>query len=241
MREPNPFLREGLEAAFRRRAFRRIHLALPAAVALLLVVVWPKGLIADFLRAGRSPQAFQTVSVALLLLLTYLGGRLGLEEYAREDFTASSDLAALPSVPVRTIVAGKHLFALLHTGLLFLLGLPLLTASFAVSGFGLPALGRACLVLLPSVWAARAGAVLLHLAADLGQVGRNAILFLAVAALHVGTAFLAPSVSPVLLLADPDRAAASAGGASFFALLLVLCAVGASYPALALRRRRVLG
>lgn len=242
MRTPNPFLREGLDAAFGRRAFRRIHLSLPAVLSVLLILVWPKGLLADFLRGGRSPQAFQTVAVAVLLLLSYLGGRSGLEEYAREVFAEAGDLAALRPVPLGTIIAGKFLFAALHTAFLLCLCLPFLAASLTVSGFGLPALSGACLLIYLPALAVRAGAVFLNLAFDPGPVGRNLALFTGAAALYLGTALLQPSLSPILLLAVPDRAVAPAAlYASFFHLLLILCLVGASIPALAQRRRRAGG
>jgi hypothetical protein len=242
MRKLNPFLQEGLTAAFSRRAFRRTYNAMVAGMAVFLVLVWPKGPLADFLRGGRSPQAFQSVAIALLLLLSYLGGRNGLQEYARDAFTEVEDLAALSAVRVRTIVGGRFLFAALHAAFLLCLGLPFLTVSLTVSGYGLAVLCRACLLVFLPAFAVRAMAVFLTIAADLSAVPRNLAVFAGTAALFLGTAFLLPAWCPILLLAKPDGPPPlSTLQASFFHLLLVLCFLFASLPAMALRRRRAGG
>lgn len=239
MRATNPFLQEGLAAAFGRRAFRRVYTLMVLFLAVMTVGIWPKNPIADFLRGGSPPQAFQAVSIALLLLISYLGGRIGLEEYAREDFTAAADLASLPSVPVRAVVSGKFLFAALHTVFLLCLGLPFLAVSVTVCGFRPSALGRACLLIVPPALVVRSAGIFLNLAFDLTPVPRNLALFAVMAALFAGTVVLAPSWSPILLLADPGGS--SAGPllyASFFHALLVLCLIGASFAAMSFRRRR---
>ena len=112
-------------------------------------------------------------------------------------------------------------------------------ASLTVSGFGLPALGRACLLILFPALAVRAGAVFLLAASDLMSVLRHLALLSGAAALFLGAAFLAPAWSPILQLVQPDGPAPLPTlYASLFHLVLVLCFLGASFLAMALRRKR---
>lgn len=211
-----PFLEEGLKTYVTQRAILRTYVIVVCVLAVALLVVWPQGSLEGVYRGARASDTFAVVSVTFLLLLLYLGGRFGGEDYSPETLVNLREYAALTPASVAWLVAGKTAFAVVHTIFLLLLGSPFLLAAASVSGAPAGSFGRALVLVGAATLASRMYGLFL-----LGLFGQRRILrgaaFLAgLAVFLAGTWLLLPALNPVSVLLgqiSTPSAAAAPGGA----------------------------
>ncbi len=225
----NPFLDEGVRTYFAQETILRSYLALVGVISLALLLWWPRASLDAVVRGGAIPATFTSVCIGLYVCLTYLGARYGSEGFSQEAQVKLREYAVLTPVSLGSIVAGKTLFALLHTLFLLALGAPFLLASLAVSGGDLPLILPALLVIGASTFAVRMYGLLTLVLLE-RQVARDVccamgiILFLVVSALTV------PAANPIAALLSilPRDEAASApilfpfGAIPFFSLSVII-------------------
>jgi hypothetical protein len=239
----NPFLAEGLRAAFTRPPLLRSWLILPAALGLVLLLWWPRGAFEAALREGRPQDACTAVALAFLFCMTYLAIRHGAEDYVPERRAGLREYATLTPVSLSRLVAGKVGFAILHTGFLLLLGSPFLLASLAVSGAGLERGLASVAVIGAAGLALRVLGLLLLAITEAQRLVRGAILLFAAAGLLGLTTLLAPAASPVAALfglstGDPRAPSYLVSVAIDCAAAAVLAACALACLAIARARRR---
>lgn len=222
----NPFLDEGVRIYFGQEAILRSYLALVGVVGLALLLWWPRAGLDAIARTGAFPGTFTTVCIGLYACLTYLGARYGSEGFSPEAQVKVRDYALLPQVSLASLVAGKTLFALLHTLFLLALGAPFLLASLAVSGGGVALMLPALLVIGAATFAVRMYGFLILVLLE-KQVGRNLALAAGVILFLVVSPLAAPAMNPIAALLSilPRDEAAGApislgfGSIPFFSLL----------------------
>jgi len=209
----------------------RACLYLVAALALALLVVWPRGPLEAALRSGQAPDTFTVVAICFLVSALYLGARFGAEDYSTDPSVQLRELAALTPVSILSLVAGRFAFGVLHTILLMLLGAPFLVAAMAVGGAGVPELLQALgLVGLASLAARMAGFLALAVVGTRRPL-RDIVLTSGVTAAAAAAFFLSPAQSSFHALAalvrgHPHVAALPAAANAAAAALLAAAAGG---------------
>jgi hypothetical protein len=212
----NPFLQEGVRTYFAHPGILRTYFYLPAGLAIVLVVVWPRGGLESILRSGPLTDAFSVVAIVFLGLLLYFGGRYGAEDFSPDTMVQLREYVTLTPVPLVSVILGKAGFFFLHTFFLLLLGAPFLLAPVAVGGLSLSKAFAAFAVLGTASLAARMfGLFVLSLIGDRPLL-RNVILLPGILLFVVVTLVAFPPLSPIhalLRLGSTPTADASAGGA----------------------------
>src|SRR4051812_46149188 len=188
----NPIIRRELLDGLRRPSAWAVQLSLAAASALLVLVSWPTGEVAD-LSGARSLQVLRVVGYGLLAAVLLLVPAFPATSLVREKVKGT--LALLLNSPLRpaSIYLGKLLGVLGFTAVLLAMTLPAAAACYALGGassrggiltlyavLGLAALQVSTLALLVS---SRANSTTGALLATYGLV-------LGVAVLLLGPAFL---------------------------------------------------
>ena len=228
----NPFLDEGVRTYFAQEAILRSYLALVGVVGLALLLWWPRASLDAVARTAVFPATFTTVCIGLYICLTYLGARYGSEGFSPEAGVKVRDYARLTQVSLASLVAGKTLFALLHTLFLLALGAPFLLASLAVSGGGLALMLPALLVIGAATFAVRMYGLLTLVLLE-RQVGRDLCLAGGVILFLVVSSLIVPAVNPITALLSilPRDEAAGApisllfGSIPFFLLSVIMSLV----------------
>lgn len=212
----NPFMEEGARTYFLQQPFLRSYLALVGLVGLALFLWWPRVSFEAVLRADASPGTFTGVAIGLYLCLTYLGARYGSEGFSPEAQVQLRDYVLLTPVSLASIVAGKAMFALLHTVFLLALGSPFLLASLAVSGGGPSLVFPALLVIGTATFAVRMYGLLALVLVESSQFARNAILVAGIILFLVVTALSIPAANPIAaILSILPRDGSAAGPIQF--------------------------
>lgn len=218
-----PFVAEGFRTYFSDRTILRSYLLVPIALAIVLLVVWPRGTVESVLRAGASTDCFSVVALGLLAFLLYLGGRYGSEDYSPDTLANLREYVSLTPVSIGSVVAGKAAFAVLHTIFMLALGAPFLLAALAVSGAEARQAVAALGVVAASTVSARMfGLFLLVLFAG-RKLLRDTILLAGMAAYLLVTYLFLPAVSPIAALLGASAgvsALASLGAGCLLAVLL---------------------
>ena len=225
----NPFLDEGVRTFFAHEAILRSYLALVGVIGLALFLWWPRATLDAVVRTGVFPGTFTIVCIGLYICLTYLGARYGSEGFSPEARVKVRDYARLTQVSLASIVAGKILFALLHTLFLLALGAPFLLASLAVSGGGLALMLPALLVIGAATFAVRMYGLLTLVLLE-RQIGRDLCLAGGVILFLVVSSLVVPAVNPIAALLSilPRDEAAEApisfpiGSIPFFSLSAIM-------------------
>jgi hypothetical protein len=247
----SPFLDEGVRNYFAERAILRSYLALVGVVGVALLLWWPRISLDAVARTGSFPGTFSSVCIGLYLCLTYLGARYGSEGFSPEAQVKLREYALLTPVPLVSIVAGKALFALLHTLFLLALGAPFLLASLAVSGGGLSLILPALLVIGAATFAVRMYGLLTLVLLE-RQVARDVSLALGIILFLVVSALTVPATNPIaalLSILPRDEAAAAPisfpfGSIPFFLICVImnllagLLLAGTTFASLGRTRRR---
>jgi hypothetical protein len=188
---------EGVRTYFTQPAILRTYLLVPCAVALALLLVWPRAPLTALLRAGPSPNPFVVASVTLLLFALYLSTRYGSEDYSPGTLVQLRDYVAFTPVSLVEVVLGKAAFALGHTLFVVLLGAPLLFVAMAIGGMTeaqlllvLAVSGAACV-------AARMFGLLVLTLVRTGPLLRDVILLPVIALSLVLTLLFLPPANPI--------------------------------------------
>ena len=229
-------IRDGMHVYLTDSRTLRACLYLAAALALVLLLVWPRGPLEVALRAGQAPDTFTVVAICFLVSALYLGARFGAEDYSRDPSVQLRELVTLTPVPILSLVVGRFVFGVLHTLLLLLLGAPFLVAAMAVGGAGVPQLLQALAMIgLASLSARMAGFLALAVAGARRPL-RDIVLTCGVTAAAAAAFFLSPAQSsframaalvrgqthPAVLPAAADAAAAALLAAAAGGVLTVV-------------------
>jgi hypothetical protein len=196
----NPFMDEGVRNYFTQPGILRSYLALIGMNGLVLLLWWPRATFEAVLRSGNSPDTFTVVAIVLYFCLAYLGARYGSEGFSPETQVQLREYVTLTPVPLASIIAGKVVFALLHTVFLLALGAPFLLASLAVSGAGPSSSLPALLVIGAATLAVRMYGLFVLILLGERQPFRTAALMLGIVLFLAVTAALAPAANPVVAL-----------------------------------------
>jgi hypothetical protein len=231
----NPFMDEGARTYFSGQPFLRSYLALVGLAGVSLFLWWPRVSFESVLRASAFPGTFTGVAIGLYLCLTYLGARYGSEGFSPEAQVQLRDYVLLTPVPLASIVAGKAMFALLHTVFLLALGTPFLLASLAVSGGGPSLVLPALAVIGAATFAVRMFGLFALAVMESSQFARNASLATGIILFLVVTALSVPAANPVvaiLSILPGDRIAVGPisfpfGSIPFFSLSAIMSLLAA--------------
>ncbi len=218
-----PFFLEGLRTYVSQRFILRTYIVVPCAVAIALLISWPQGALESVYRGAGVAETFSVVSITFLLLLLYFGGRFGAEDYSPETLANLREYAVLTPASVPSLVAGKTIFAIVHTLFLLALGSPFLLAASSVSGAPAGAFGRAFMVTAAATMASRMYGLLLLGIFGQRRLLRSAAFYAGLAASLVVSWLFLPAINPVSVLlaisATSARSAALRVGLSPAALL----------------------
>jgi hypothetical protein len=230
------YVREGFRAYFAQRTILRSYLLIPGALAVALMIAWPQDTVEGVLRGGPATDAFSVVSACFLVLVLYLGGRYGAEDYATDTLGNLREYVTLPAASPGSLVAGKAAFALLHTVFLVALGVPFLLAALGVSGAAPGSLARALAVVAATGLAVRMYGLFLLCVFGLRRLIRGAALLIGTGTWLAVTWLLLPALNPIAaLLAAPSPGGPRAAVAACLVAALAL-ALGSTVVLAAARR-----
>ncbi len=222
------FFEEGVRSYFSNRRILRTYILLPACLALILLLMWPRASFESALRAGLVTDAFAVVAEIFLLLLLYLGGRYGSEGFSGEAPPPLREYATLTRAALPAVVARRVVVAAVHTVFLLLLGSPFLLASLSVSGVPFRRFLETLAVIGAAGLAARACGLLAVALLGARPFVRDVVLFPGMLLIMGVTFFTAPSVNPFHAVVAVSGAAAPCVLASLgatVALALVVLAI----------------
>jgi hypothetical protein len=195
-----PFVAEGIRTYATQRSILRTYLFIPGALAIALLITWPQGTVQSVFLGGSAADGFTVVSVTCLLILLYLGGRYGAEDYSPETFVNLREYVTLTPASVASLVAGKAAFSIVHTIFLVTLGAPFLLSASSVSGAPRGSLAGVLAVLATAAFAARMYGLLL-----LAMMGQRRFLRVASFLAGVGaylfvTYLVEPGYNPIAMV-----------------------------------------
>ena len=229
----NPFLEEGMRIYFSHRGILRTCLFIPCGLAVVLLVVWPRGSLESILRTGPFINAFSVIALAFLALLLYLGLRYGSEDFSPDTLVQLREFVTMTPVSLLSVVLGKAGFFTLHTLFLLLLGAPFLLAPMAVGGVTLPKAFAAFAILGTASLAARMFGLLVLALVGTRRLWRDIILLTGVLICAVTVLVAVPSLSPIRALLGLSSVP-GAGGHPPASLLSPAAACGLLHGAAAL-------
>jgi hypothetical protein len=209
----NAFLQQGMRTYFAHHGILRTYLFIPCGLAVVLIIVWPRGSLESMLRSGPVTDAFSVIALAFLALLLYLGARYGSEDFSPDTLVQLREYVTMTPVSLFSVVLGKGGFFVLHTLFLLLLGAPFLLAPLAVGGLTLPKAFEAFAILGTAGLAARMFGLLVLALVGTRLLVRDMILLPAILLIVVATLVAVPSLSPIhalLGLADAQTPGAPA-------------------------------
>jgi len=188
-------VRDGMHVYLTDRRSLRASLYLAVALALALLITWPRGSLEAAVRAAQAPDTFTVVAICFLLAALYLGARFGAEDYSPDPSVQLRELATMTPVPVLSLAAGRLAFGALHTLLLLLLGAPFLVAAMAVGGAAFSQLLQALAMIGAASLAARMAGLVSRSVLGARRPLRDVALTSCVTAAAAAAFFLAPGVS----------------------------------------------
>ncbi len=231
-----PFVVEGVRAYATQRQILRTYLLVPGALTATLLVTWPQGLMNNVYRGSSITDAFTVVAVTFLFFLLYLSGRYGAEDYAPESLGDLREYVTLTRTSIVSLVAGKGLFAVLHTAFLLLLAAPFLVAAHAVSGAPAGALGEDLAILGCSALAGRMYGLFLLSVFGQRKLLRGTLYIVSVAGFILVSWLTLPAVNPAAVLIAV-RAGVHAGFCVLLYLAIALFLMASVVLVLALTRQ----
>jgi hypothetical protein len=231
-----PFVAEGIRTYASQRSILRTYLFIPGALAIALLLTWPQGTVQSVYVGGAAADAFTVVGVTCLLILLYLGGRYGAEDYSPETFVNLREYITLTPASVASLVAGKAAFSIVHTIFLVALGAPFLLSASSVSGAPGGSVAGVLSLLATSALAARMYGLFL-----LAVMGRRRLLRAATFLAGLGgflfvTYLLQPGINPIAM-AIAAREGASLVPIVIFNLAASVFLAAAATAVLVLARR----
>ena len=210
----NPYFDEGMRVYLSEARILRTYILFAGVLFLVLLLWWPRDTIAASLRGAAPPDTFIAVAVGFLLCLVVLDLRYGSESFSPERLSRLREYAALAPVRPLSIVAGKALFGLLHTGFMLALGAPFLLASFAASGVAGGNALEALLVIGTAALAVRMCGLLFLTLGNGRSLLRDSLLLFGVLLYLTLTGVFASAASPITALANLASQQAQAGAAA---------------------------
>ncbi|MBW2322988.1 MAG: hypothetical protein JRF41_05600 [Deltaproteobacteria bacterium] len=170
-------------------------------LGLILLVVWPTKDLFRFFQGHTIPLTFLVVTVATLLINTYLGLRCGRGEVFPNDY-----FSRLARMDIKTFEEDNNFFTyglvafIIHSIFLLALVLPFLVVSAAISGITLPVFAKSFSILFASSLLCRMFAFLMYLV--FGKWSLSGYLFARgfVIFFVFITASFAAFVNPILLI-----------------------------------------
>jgi hypothetical protein len=198
---------EGIRTYASSRSILRTYIFIPAALAIALLVTWPQGTIQGVFLGVAAADSFTVLSVMCLLLLLYLGGRYGSEDYSPETFVNLREYVSLTPASAGSLVAGKAAFSVVHTIFLVALGAPFLLSAASVSGAPRGSLSGVLALLATAAFAARMYGLLLLAAMGQRRLLRSVVFLVGVGAFLLVTYLAWPGFNPlVMVIAARDGA-----------------------------------
>ena len=202
-----PFVAEGIRTYATHRSILRTYLFIPGALAIALLITWPQATAQSVFLGGSPAEGFTVVSVTCLLILLYLGGRYGAEDYSPETFVNLREYVTLTPASVASLVAGKAVFSIVHTVFLVTLGAPFLLSASSVSGAPRGSVAGVLAILATAAFAARMYGLLLLAAMGQRRLLRSVVFLVGVGAFLLVTYLAWPGFNPlVMVIAARDGA-----------------------------------
>ena len=205
-------VRDGLRSLLSERRPLRACLLGVAVLGLVLLAVWPHGTLDAAIRTGQASDTFTVVAISFLLVLLYLGARLGAEDLSADGGLRLHEYVTMTPVSLVSLVVSRLSTHAMHTGFLLLLGAPILIVSMSVGGVGFAQVLEALALAGSAGLVARAWGLLAVAVAGSRRAPRGVILFGGVAGSAAASFFLSPAVSPFHVLATLSRGTESAAG-----------------------------
>jgi hypothetical protein len=202
----DPFLSEDLSASFTRVPALRAYAVFAAVMGCVIMVWWPRGPLASYLRTGVVPDTFVAAAIGLLGCAVYMGMRFGAEDFAEEGASKVHDFVTLTPVPVSSVVASKMVAAVLHTLFLLALGLPFLIIGSSVNGTRTAVILKVLLVAGSSTLAFRAFAFLGFVLFEPRRMLKDGVILVTAAIVLAVTTSAIPALSPISAILSLDAA-----------------------------------
>jgi hypothetical protein len=246
----NPVLEESVELLLYRREALKLHAGYLILLSVFLVIAWPARSYMYFFRTESVPPAFLANTVFLILLSALMSFYLGLDRMAHAQTMRYTEWIERTTVPVKTLASGKLTTAVVHTGILVLLGAPMLIASAGPSGVPLSVLPGLGLVIFLSTLSCRLAAMLVSHLGEESYVIRTVGIWVYVALLFVLSLRVFRPIHPIVAaleqiavgapgaLEGMQRETGNARAVGIISLSILIAVLAASYW-ISLHRHRV--
>jgi hypothetical protein len=170
-------------------------------MGIILVLTWPYAALFQYIKSFRIPQTFLGTFVGGLVMVSYMNIRCGLGEIIPKSIFARSEREGLSTFEEeRDYCSYAFPQSLFHTLLFHLLMLPFLIIGAAVTGISLPAFALGLAILFTASLLCRQASFFMLLIIGRWRVSGYLGARLFYVLFLFATAFIAPSLNPVLLL-----------------------------------------
>jgi hypothetical protein len=212
MKTRNPFIGEGIRAAFSHPPMLRTYSLFLLAMTCLTAFMWPWSPLVSYMSPREPPLIFTVAALGFFFCLIFINARFGAGDYEPVHSTKVRDFVNLTPVPVSTVVAGKLVVGVLHILFLLVLGLPFLLFTREAGGKSMGELAGVVLVAGTASLAFRCYAFALFVMLGDRKGFRQAVLIVSATPMLLVIPFF-PAASPVaaiyfLAAANPPRHAA---------------------------------
>lgn len=203
--------REGISLFMGKKKLRILSVLYFGYLLILFLILWPDDTAGVYLAAGTPPSVFSGFSVALLIGFALLNGHAG-AGYPDESYPDDEEWLLYTPVSKTQVITGRIAASILHLLLLFIVSIPFIITSGAVSGVHSGLYIRVLLLVFCTGLSFRAGGILLRF-----LFFKNRILGIILMYLYFIWSFLlsynvAPGINPLhIMLRILDEGAAGWG------------------------------
>lgn len=194
----NPVIEESINLQFKTHQFRVLHGIYIGIVALVTVTLWPSRGFMEFFSTQTVPAAFEVVAIFQLIVLSGISISVGLDRLAGSEIIRYSEWLERTRLPVRTLLIGKLVSAVIHTVVLIAIGSPFLFISAGPAGIPVRAVLSAQWIMLLVALFCRMVGLFISLVGESREVVRIIGSWVFLALLYLGTIQVFQPLNPII-------------------------------------------
>ena len=194
----NPVIEESINLHFTTHQFKVLHGIYIGSMVLVTVALWPSRGFMEFFSTQTVPAAFEAIVVFQLITLSGISVYVGLDRLAGSAIIRYSEWLERTRLPVRTLLIGKLISALIHTVVLVAVGAPFLFISAGPGGIPVRAVLSAQWIMLLVALFCRMVGMLISFVGESRDVVRIVGSWVFLALFYLGTIQVFQPFNPII-------------------------------------------
>ncbi|MEE8441096.1 MAG: hypothetical protein V3S41_05185 [Spirochaetia bacterium] len=194
----NPIIEESINLHFRTHQFKVLHGVYIGAMAIVTVLLWPSRGFMEFFSTQTVPAAFEAIAIFQLIALSGISISVGLDRLAGSEIIRYSEWLERTRLPVRKLLVGKLIAAVIHTVVLIAIGSPFLYVSAGPAGIPVRAVISAQWVMFLVAMFCRMVGLFISLVGESREVLRITGSWVFLALLYLGTIQVFQPLNPII-------------------------------------------